>query len=161
MKLSSLIGIGSVALTLAFASTALAVDPAPATAPACPAMAKKAALKAQTTCPITGNKIDKTQFVDVDGCRIYVCCKDCIDKVKADPKAAMKKIAACGECCECICAKCSGAMVKDPSGAANSMQCTKCKAVQTMKPCGMDMPACPMKGSDAKADAPATEAPAK
>jgi hypothetical protein len=55
------------------------------------------AAKPQTKCPITGNPIDKTLFVDAEGYRIYLCCKGCIDKVTADPKAAIEKIKANGE----------------------------------------------------------------
>lgn len=165
MKLHPIIGIGSVAALLGFAVTVMAQNAAPAAksdaAKASPAIEKKAEIKAQATCPITGNKTDKKLFVDVEGCRIYVCCKDCIDKVKADPKTAMKKIADCGESCECVCAKCGGAMAKTASGAADSMQCVKCKAVQTMKSCCMANPSCPMKGADVKMDAPAPAAPAK
>jgi hypothetical protein len=55
------------------------------------------AAKPQTKCPITGNPIDKTLFVDAEGFRIYLCCKGCVDKVTADPKAAIAKIRANGE----------------------------------------------------------------
>ena len=40
--------------------------------------------KAQTVCPVMGEKINKELFVDVDGKRIYVCCDGCIAEVKAD-----------------------------------------------------------------------------
>ena len=50
----------------------------------------------QTVCPITGGKIDKEQYVDVKGYRIYVCCKGCIDVIKADPKKVIKKMKADG-----------------------------------------------------------------
>jgi len=42
---------------------------------------------AQTTCPVMkGGKINKKLYVDHNGKRIYVCCKVCINKVKADPE---------------------------------------------------------------------------
>lgn len=46
--------------------------------------------KAQTTCPVMGEEIDKALFVDVKGKRIYVCCGGCIKKVKADPAKYIK-----------------------------------------------------------------------
>ena len=52
--------------------------------------------KAQTTCPVMGGKINKTQYVDVDGVRIYVCCPGCIGKIKADPAAYIAKLKAAG-----------------------------------------------------------------
>ena len=39
----------------------------------------------QTTCPVTGGKIDKSLYVDHDGKRIYLCCKDCVAPVQKDP----------------------------------------------------------------------------
>lgn len=51
----------------------------------------------QTVCPILdGNKINKETFVDVDGKRVYVCCKACIEAVKKDGAAIVKKIEASG-----------------------------------------------------------------
>jgi hypothetical protein len=60
-----------------------------------PAAAKDAApaaatVKAQTTCPVMGGPISKTNFVDVEGKRIYVCCADCIKTVKKDPAKYIK-----------------------------------------------------------------------
>jgi len=63
---------------------------------------KCADLKPQSKCPIMGEEIDKSLYVDTDCCRIYVCCKGCIEKVKADPKAAIKKIIEAGEKPECL-----------------------------------------------------------
>ena len=54
-------------------------------------------LKPQTTCPVMGGDIDKSQFVDYNGKRIYVCCGGCIAQVKADPEAAIKKLASLGQ----------------------------------------------------------------
>jgi hypothetical protein len=56
-----------------------------------------AADKPQTKCPIQGEPINKKQFVDVKGYRIYVCCKGCIGKIKADPDKAIATIKANGE----------------------------------------------------------------
>ena len=46
----------------------------------------------QTVCPVMGGKIDKELYVDADGKRIYVCCKGCIEKVKADPQKYIKQL---------------------------------------------------------------------
>ncbi len=56
--------------------------------------------KAQTTCPMTGNPIDKKHFVEVDGKRIYLCCPACAEAVKKDPAAALAKLAERGETAE-------------------------------------------------------------
>ncbi len=37
-------------------------------------------------CPVSGKAIDKNQSVEVDGQRVYTCCKNCVAKVKADFK---------------------------------------------------------------------------
>ena len=44
----------------------------------------------QTTCPVTGGKIDKSLYVDHDGKRIYLCCKNCIAPVQKDPAKFIK-----------------------------------------------------------------------
>lgn len=61
-----------------------------------PASGADAAKKVQTKCPIMGNPIDKSIFVDKDGKRIYVCCKMCPDKVKKDFDTYAKKLEAQG-----------------------------------------------------------------
>lgn len=48
--------------------------------------------KKQTTCPVMGGKINKAQFVDVKGYRIYVCCPGCKAKIKADPGKYIEKM---------------------------------------------------------------------
>jgi YHS domain-containing protein len=48
--------------------------------------------KKQTTCPVMGGKIDKSQYVDVKGKRIYVCCAGCVAKIKADPDKYIKEL---------------------------------------------------------------------
>ena len=52
--------------------------------------------KAQTNCPITGGKINKKFYVDVNGKRLYVCCPGCIAKIKADPDKYIKKLEQAG-----------------------------------------------------------------
>jgi YHS domain-containing protein len=62
-------------------------------------------LKPQTTCPVLGEPIDKSLYVDYNGKRIYVCCADCIEKVKSDPEKYLKKLAGMGESVEAITGK--------------------------------------------------------
>jgi hypothetical protein len=59
-------------------------------------------IKAQTTCPVMGGKINKKLFVDVKGYRIYVCCNGCVGTIKADPDKYIDKIKANGETAEKI-----------------------------------------------------------
>lgn len=54
-------------------------------------------LKPQTTCPVMGNPVDKDVFVDVKGFRVYLCCKGCVDKIKAEPDKYLEKIKANGQ----------------------------------------------------------------
>ena len=42
--------------------------------------------KVQTVCPVMGGPIDKNQYVDHDGKRIYVCCMGCIALIETDPE---------------------------------------------------------------------------
>jgi len=48
--------------------------------------------KPQTICPIMGGKINKAEYADVEGYRIYVCCKPCIAKLKTDPEKMIQKM---------------------------------------------------------------------
>jgi hypothetical protein len=50
----------------------------------------------QTTCPVMGGKIDKNLYVDVEGKRIYICCKGCEGAIKKDPAKYIKKLEAAG-----------------------------------------------------------------
>jgi hypothetical protein len=52
--------------------------------------------KPQTTCPVMGGKINKAQYADVKGVRIYVCCAGCIGKIKAAPQKYIKELKAKG-----------------------------------------------------------------
>ncbi len=61
-----------------------------------PAEETAASAKAQTTCPVMGDKIDKSIYVDHEGKRVYFCCKMCVAKFKADPEKHIKKLAAEG-----------------------------------------------------------------
>jgi YHS domain-containing protein len=50
----------------------------------------------QTTCPVMGSKIDKSLYVDVKGKRVYVCCQECVQAVKANPDKYLDKMASEG-----------------------------------------------------------------
>ena len=43
------------------------------------------------TCPVTGERVDKDLKAEVDGQTFYVCCAGCIDTVKKNPAAYLKK----------------------------------------------------------------------
>ena len=46
----------------------------------------------QTTCPVMGGKINKKQYTDHNGKRIYVCCPGCIAVIDKDPTKYIKKL---------------------------------------------------------------------
>lgn len=50
----------------------------------------------QTLCPVMGNKINKSVFVDYQGKRIYFCCPGCIAAFKQNPEKCLKKMEAQG-----------------------------------------------------------------
>ena len=53
--------------------------------------------KPQTTCPVMkGSPVDPSLHVDVEGCRIYVCCGGCVGAVKADPAKYIEQMKAEG-----------------------------------------------------------------
>jgi hypothetical protein len=58
--------------------------------------AEKPGMKKQTHCPVMGGKINKEQYVDVEGYRIYVCCPGCKGTIKADPDKYIEKMKAEG-----------------------------------------------------------------
>lgn len=57
---------------------------------------QKPKVKKQTTCPVMSGQINKAQYADVKGKRIYVCCKGCISKIEADPDKYIKQLEAEG-----------------------------------------------------------------
>jgi len=159
--------LGMVAGLTAQAPAAPAKDKDAKTVPACAVMcggAQGVAAKPQTLCPIMGGKCSKDIFVDVECCRIYVCCQDCVAKVKADPKAALAKIKANGEQPECVCVvcpKCGEYQGSDKCCKPGAAKCEKCKmdkgAPGCCNPdvlgktvcCGMDASKCGMKSAPA------------
>ncbi|NCA81723.1 MAG: hypothetical protein EOM72_03125 [Opitutae bacterium] len=54
--------------------------------------------KPQTTCPVMkGNPVSsQSQYGDVEGYRIYVCCGGCIGAIKADPAKYIAQMQADG-----------------------------------------------------------------
>ena len=80
----------SSALMLIVSGTACAKDIAPTP------QAKGQAVKRQTACPVMGGEINTNLFVDVEGKRVYVCCKGCIGAIKKDPAKYVGKLEAEG-----------------------------------------------------------------
>ena len=54
--------------------------------------AKAAAAGEQTICPVMGNPIDKSVFVEYKGKKVYFCCPDCKAKFNADPEKYIAKL---------------------------------------------------------------------
>jgi len=105
--------------------------PAPKIAPAAVAVA---AGKEQTLCPVMeGKKINKNLFVDVDGKRVYVCCKYCQGVVKKDAAKYIKQIEDSGVTLE----KAPAPEAKTLANTdANDAKCDKCgKAVAGSADC--------------------------
>ena len=50
------------------------------------------AVKRQTTCPVMGGKTDPKLFVDVEGKRVYVCCRGCMAPILKDPAKYIAKL---------------------------------------------------------------------
>jgi hypothetical protein len=54
---------------------------------------KKAEPKRQTHCPVMERYgIEKSNYVDVKGYRIYTCCKGCINQIKANPDKYIQRL---------------------------------------------------------------------
>lgn len=50
----------------------------------------------QTQCPVMGGDINKDIYVDVEGKRIYLCCKGCEEAVKKEPLKYIQQMTAAG-----------------------------------------------------------------
>jgi len=59
-------------------------------------MLADAPMMMQSVCPVSGKPIDKAQYVDYKGQRVYFCCPHCPDAFKKDPEAMIKKMKAEG-----------------------------------------------------------------
>ena len=55
------------------------------------------ALVPQKTCPVMGNPIDKSIYVDYKGERVYFCRNGCPAQFEKDPEKYLKKLEAMGE----------------------------------------------------------------
>ena len=62
------------------------------TEPTAPASTVEKFTKAQTTCPVMGNTIDKSLYADHEGKRVYFCCGMCIGEFKKDPGKYIRKL---------------------------------------------------------------------
>jgi YHS domain-containing protein len=91
-----------VCITAAFAAPAWAgssccgARPLASSEPAVTAPAAEKAAKPQTTCPVMGEPINKEQYVDYKGRRVYFCCSACKEKFNANPEEYVKKLIAEG-----------------------------------------------------------------
>jgi YHS domain-containing protein len=86
-------------------------------------------LSPQTTCPVSGDPINKKLYVDYNGKRIYVCCEDCISPVKKEPEKYISKLESMGQSVETI----SGETRKDTMAGATdtSMKAMHMKGMKT------------------------------
>ncbi|MFH1071643.1 MAG: hypothetical protein V1794_18635 [Candidatus Glassbacteria bacterium] len=50
----------------------------------------------QTVCPVSGKPINKDNYVDHNGKRVYFCCQNCPKKFQQDADAILKKLEAEG-----------------------------------------------------------------
>jgi len=49
--------------------------------------------KEQVYCPVMPkNKVNKKLYVDANGKRVYVCCKECLSVVKKNPEKYIKQL---------------------------------------------------------------------
>ena len=108
---------------------------------------KECTLKPQESCPIMGGKINKKEYVDVSGHRIYVCCPGCKAKIKEDPGKAIAALVAKGEKPEvrlAVCAKCGE--IKGAKACCNvdAMKCSKCNLAKGSPGCCKNLK--PVKG---------------
>jgi YHS domain-containing protein len=83
-------------IALLFATSVIAGTPPAKETPKEATKAAPVQLHNQMMCPVMGGKIDSTVYADIQGQRVYFCCKGCPDKMKADPDKYFKKAAAEG-----------------------------------------------------------------
>lgn len=118
----------------------------------CGCSGKKAtAAKPQTVCPVMGGKINKEQYVDVNGRRVYVCCPACKAAIAKDPAKYLAKIAAKGETAErlpvTLCGGCGQIKGSDVCCKADAVKCGGCGLAKGSPGCckipkGKDVPLC-------------------
>jgi len=61
-----------------------------------------AANAVQMSCPVSGEAVDKAEFVDWQGQRVYFCCPKCVGAFKKDPERYFEKMAAEGVVLESV-----------------------------------------------------------
>jgi YHS domain. len=49
---------------------------------------EREAIKANTICPVSGEKVSKDKFVEYEGRKVYFCCDGCKEKYKKDHPGA-------------------------------------------------------------------------
>ena len=102
----------------------------------------EAKYKPQTVCPIMGGKIDKKQYADVAGYRIYVCCAGCIDPIKKDPEKAIETLRKKGEMPErhlVVCGKCGELKGTEKCCKVDAEKCSKCNLNKGSVGCCKDL----------------------
>lgn len=64
------------------------------TAPAAAAPRKQVTSETveQTICPVMGSAIDKKIYTEYKGKKVYFCCKECLEKFKAEPEKYLSKL---------------------------------------------------------------------
>jgi len=117
----------------------------------------------QTTCPVMGNPIDKSIFVEHEGRKVYLCCQACVAKFKAEPEKYLLKLpamegtgvkcATCekeGEACETCTAAGKGGTCMKSGGTCETCtmkkaECAACKgAGETCEKCKAAAGTCEM-----------------
>ena len=63
-------------------------------APAAAALRKQVTSETveQTICPVMGKAIDKKIYTEYKGKKVYFCCKECLEKFKAEPEKYLSKL---------------------------------------------------------------------
>ncbi len=96
MLSSSLVLLASFFLTSSNQDGGATPPPAAPASPAVPASPEKPSLEVtvptlpNTSCPIMGKPVSSKLYTDTDRGRIYVCCKSCIPKIRADLEPAYR-----------------------------------------------------------------------
>ena len=87
---------GAFVLTMALCALVLAAAGQPADDKAGKAAVQSTDVKAgkpQTTCPVTGDKLEnKNVYSDYKGKRVYFCCTGCANEFSKDPEKYMKQM---------------------------------------------------------------------
>jgi len=86
-------------------------------------------LRLQTACPVGGGKITRSLYVDAAGARIYVCSIGCLAKVKAAPRAYIRKMMKAGEKPEArlvVCPKCGEIKGSEKCCVPGAAKCPRC-----------------------------------